>query len=207
MQPAELIEVMRSRRSIRRYQDRPVPSEVLDALLEAARWAPSAHNRQPWRFLVIESRDAKSELAAAMGERLRADLEKDGVAAEIIEVDAARSYRRITSAPIVIVACASLVEMDHYPDEARQGHERTMAIQSAAMAVQNLLLMAHAEGLGACWMCAPLFVPDTVSRVLQLDQDWEPLALITVGYPAEKREKTRRPVTAVARFVQGADRP
>ncbi|MGE5140329.1 MAG: nitroreductase family protein, partial [Rudaea sp.] len=72
MQPAELIEVMRSRRSIRRYQDRPVPPELLDGLLEAARWAPSAHNRQPWRFMVIESSETKSELAAAMGERLRA---------------------------------------------------------------------------------------------------------------------------------------
>ena len=64
--------------------------------------------------------------------------------------------------------------------------------QSAAMAGQNLLIAAHAEGLGACWMCAPLFCPDVVSDTLALPEDWQPQALITLGYPAESREKTRR---------------
>lgn len=84
--------------------------------------------------------------------------------------------------------------MDRYPDEKRANAERIMGIQSTALAVQNLLLAAHAEGLGTCWMCAPLFCADVVSEQLELPQDWEPQALITMGYPAEQKQSTRQPL-------------
>lgn len=197
------LDLARSRRSVRRYQERAVPRATLELLLEAAQWAPSAHNRQPWRFAVIETALVKQRLAAAMGERLRADLERDGAAAQVIEQDTARSYQRICSAPVVIVVCLTVQEMDRYPDERRTRAEYLMAAQSAAMATQNLLLAAHAAGLGACWLCAPLFVPDTVRGVLELDADWEPQALLTLGYPAEDKTKTRVPLQTVARFLDG----
>jgi coenzyme F420-0:L-glutamate ligase/coenzyme F420-1:gamma-L-glutamate ligase len=76
-----------------------------------------------------------------------------------------------------------------------------MAVQSVAMAVQNLLLTAHVMGLGACWMCAPLFVPDTVRGILKLEGDWDPQALISIGYPAEAKTKTRAPLEAVVRYL------
>ena len=60
-----------------------------------------------------------------------------------------------------------------------------MAIQSVANAIQNLLLAAHDLGLGACWLCAPLFAPDVVRAVLNLPSDWDAQALITLGYPAD----------------------
>ncbi|MCC7448427.1 MAG: nitroreductase family protein [Anaerolineae bacterium] len=187
--------IMMGRRSIRRYQpDQPVPREVLESILTAATWAPSAHNRQPWRFVVITSPAVRQNLAAAMGARLRADLAVDNVPPDVIEKDANRSYSRITSAPILVLMCISMVDMDHYPDVKRSSAEHLMASQSAAMAVQNLLLAAHAEGLGACWMCAPLFCPDVVRAQLDLPSDWEPQALITLGYPAEQRQSSRQPL-------------
>ncbi len=197
----EMLEVIRSRRSIRRYENRPVPRETIDELLEAARWAPSAHNRQPWRFAVIQAAETKHALAAAMGARLRADLEQDGTPREVIEADTARSYARMTNAPVVIVVCVTMRDMDTYPDARRNKAEYLMATQSVAMAVQNLLLAAHARGLGACWMCAPLFVPDTVREVLHLDADWEPQAMITLGYPAEAKTKTRVSLENVVKYV------
>jgi len=84
--------------------------------------------------------------------------------------------------------------MDYYPDERRQQAERVMAGQSVALAAQNVLLAAFAEGLGACWMCAPLFCPDAVRAVLSLPDDWEAQALLTMGYPAEERQSSREPV-------------
>lgn len=183
-----------ARRSIRRYVEQPVPRDVVEQVLQAAVWAPSAHNRQPWRFAVVETAAAKERLARAMGDRLRADLTADGVPSDVIEKDAARSYARITSAPVAIILCLSLVDMDVYPDTRRANNEYLMAVQSVAMAGQNLLLAASALGLGACWMCAPLFVPDVVRAVLSLPDDWQPQALLTLGYPAETRDKTRRPV-------------
>jgi F420 biosynthesis protein FbiB-like protein len=190
----DLITAIHSRRSIRRYEDRPVPAELVEPLLEAACRAPSAHNRQPWRFVVILGDEMKRELAAAMGERLRRDLAADGLAPELIERDAGRSYNRITSAPLLILLCLTLADMDAYPDERRARCEAHMAVQSAAMAGQNLLLAAHGLGLGACWLCAPLFCPDVVREALALPGDWQPQGLITVGYPAETKEKTRHPV-------------
>lgn len=182
------------RRSIRRYRREPVPREAIQSILEAGIWAPSAHNRQPWRFAVTESPSQKEFLAQEMGARLRRDLQADGVPEAIIEHDVARSYDRITSAPVLIALCLSMVDMDSYPDERRSQAEYLMAVQSVAMAGQNILLAAHENGLGACWMCAPLFCPDVVRSALDLPADWQPQALLTLGYPAETREKTRQPV-------------
>lgn len=196
-----VLNLMRARRSIRRYEKRDVSRELVEKILDAARWAPSAHNRQPWRFAVIENAETKHALAAAMGEKLRADLERDGVARELIDKDAARSYQRITNAPVVIVVCVTMRDMDSYADARRKHAEYLMATQSVAMATQNLLLAAHALGLGACWMCAPLFVPETVRDVLKLDADWEPQALITVGYGVEAKSKERGELYLRVKFL------
>jgi len=197
----DIFETIHTRRSIRRYVDKPVPRELIEKILDAARWAPSAHNRQPWRFAIIEHANTKRALAAAMGEKLRADLERDGVARELIEQDTMRSYQRITSAPVVIIACMTTRDMDVYHDTRRKKAEFVMTIQSVAMAIQNLLLAAHALSLGTCWMCAPLFVADTVREVLKLDADWEPQALITLGYAAEVRVKERVAFDARVKFL------
>jgi len=181
-----LLTLIRSRRSIRRYRPDPVPRETIDQLLEAARWAPSAHNRQPWRFAVITSLEARQRLATAMGERLGADRSRDDDPPDVVERDVRRSYDRIVNAPLIIAVCLSMRDMDRYPDERRASAEKTMSIQSVAMAVQNLLLLAHALGLGACWMCAPLFCPDIVRETLLLPDDWEAQALITIGTPADE---------------------
>jgi F420 biosynthesis protein FbiB-like protein len=189
-----ILHTIMTRRSIRRYRPDPVPRQMIEMLLQAAIWAPSAHNRQPWRFCVVEDAGIKESLARAMGERLRRDLEADGVEEHIITADTGRSYARITSAPIVIALCLSMSDMDIYPDAQRAQNEYVMAAQSAAMAGQNMLLAAQDAGLGACWLCAPLFCPEVVRAALDLPEDWESQALITLGYPAETREKTRHPM-------------
>jgi len=186
-----------SRRSIRRYEDKPVPQETLMVLLEAAIWAPSAHNRQPWRFAILTDAALKDELASGMGRRLRSDLAADGLTDAQIEVDVKRSYQRLTRAPAVIVVSLSMADTDSYPDQKRQDNEWLMAVQSTAMAGQNILLSAHALGLGACWMCGPLFCPETVKQLLGLDPGWHPQGLITIGYPAEEKTRSRRPLEQV----------
>ena len=129
-----------------------------------------------------------------------ADRPADGDEPQAIDRDVARSRARIVGAPAVIAVCFTLADMDRYPDARRAEAERLMAVQSTAMAVQNLLLLAHAEGLGACWMCAPLFCPDTVRAALELPRDWQPQALITLGYSAAPgRSRERR---AIAEFVR-----
>lgn len=173
-----------------------MPETVLWGLLDAARWAPSAHNRQPWRFAVLTESTRRERLARAMGERFRADLAADGLAQGQIEQQVSRSYQRLSGAPVVIVVCMSMADMDVYPDARRAQAERIMATQSVALAMQNLLLAVHEAGLGACWICAPLFCPDVVRAELGLPADWEAQALVTIGYPAQEKTSERAPVEA-----------
>ena len=183
-------QVLKSRRSIRRYLTDTVQDDVLHKLLEAATWAPSAHNKQPWRFAVLQKAFHKENLANAMGNQLRTDRTNDGDDPEIIERDVSKSQKLIEGSPIVIVVCLSMSDMDVYIDEHRSNAEFLMAVQSTAMAVQNLLLAAHAIGLGACWRCAPLFCAETVIDTLKLPQNWHPQALVTLGYPDEDGKTT-----------------
>jgi F420 biosynthesis protein FbiB-like protein len=192
-----LIDIITSRRSIRRFLDQPVPPELIEAVLEAARWAPSAHNRQPWRFVVITESASRQQLARDMANKLEADSRLDGKAESAIQADSTRSYQRLTSAPVHILVCLSMEEMDRYPDRPRKRAELRMAIQSTAMASQNLLLAAHAAELGACWMCAPLFCPQIVCESLQLPADYEPQGLIVMGYVAESRSRVRKPLESL----------
>jgi F420 biosynthesis protein FbiB-like protein len=187
-----LYDSLRARRSVRRYLPLPVSRPTVDALLEAAIAAPSAHNRQPWRFVVIEAPATKAALAQAMGAQLRADRLRDGDPLAAVEGDVSRSHARLTEAPVVVLICMTMADMDRYPDDRRTRAERAMATQGTAMAAQSLLLAAHARGLGACWMCAPLFCPEVVATVLRLPHDWEPQAIVTLGYAAEAGKPYRR---------------
>lgn len=185
------LDLLYQRRTVRRFADRPVAPAILQALLDAATRAPSPHNRQPWRF-AIATGHARIRLAEAMAARLRADLQRDGAPDDAIARDADRSRQRITSAPAAILACLSMAEMDRYPDARRSLLERWMAGQAVAAAVENLLLAAAALELGACWICAPLFCPDAAAAALELPADWEPQALVLVGYPDPASPVTRR---------------
>jgi coenzyme F420-0:L-glutamate ligase/coenzyme F420-1:gamma-L-glutamate ligase len=199
---ADAHRLLRGRRSIRRYRPDAVGHDVLERLFLSAAAAPSAHNRQPWRYLVIEDAGAKSALARAMGERLAADRARDGDPVDAIARDVARSHARIAGAPVVILVCLTLDEADVYPDGTRSHAEFLMAVQSTAMAAQNLLLAAHAEGLAACWMCAPLFCPEVVRASLDMPPAWQPQGLITLGLPADAgRDRPRKPLAAFVRYV------
>ncbi|HLF76831.1 MAG TPA: nitroreductase family protein [Dehalococcoidia bacterium] len=192
---ADFYSLIAQRRSIRSYVSQPLPRDLIERLLEAAIWAPSAHNRQPWRFAAVTQPEAKQRLASEMGQRLRADRTRDGDAEDAIEADARRSYQRITGAPCVIVVCLTMEDMDTYPDERRSQAEYLMAVQGAALATENLLLAAELEGLGACWMCAPLFCQETVAGALELPEHWLPQGLITLGYASgHGKPPIRRPL-------------
>lgn len=195
--------LLRERCSVRRYAPQPAPDTVIEELLYAATCAPSAHNRQPWRFALLKEAEVRRQLAHAMGERLCADRTRDGDPPDVIADDVARSIARITGAPLAVLVCLTMEDMDAYPDERRTAAERQMAVQGVAMAMQNMLLAAHAAGLGASIMCAPLFCAETVRSTLDLPAQWEPQALVTLGYPMGKGKPfRRRPLAEVVRVVR-----
>lgn len=179
-----LDEIIRGRRSVRKYQERPVDEKLIWQMLEAGRWAPSPHGRMPWRFAVLTRAEPKLALAQSMGAEWRRQLAFDGQDTHIIETRAQKSHERIVQAPAIIIPCLYLADLDVYPDADRQAAEETMAVQSLGCAVQNMLLTARSLGLDTGWMCAPLFCPEVVAGALDLDSRLVPHALITVGYAA-----------------------
>ena len=199
---ADLPALLQGRRSVRKYLARPVSRELIEQILEAARWAPSPHGRQPWRFVVLTRQEVKIHLAEHMGDTWRQNLEMDGQDAEIVNIRMEKSRQRILSVPVIIIPCLYLEDLDHYPDERRQADEKTMAIQSIGAAIQNMLLMAYDLGLDTGWMCAPLFCPEVVCNALSLDTRLIPQALITVGYAAaDPQRRERLPLSSlIARF-------
>ena len=190
------------RRTIRRYTDQTAPQHLIKSIIDAGTRAPSPHNRQPWRFAIITG-DARIRLALAMGKQLRNDLQEDGQPQHIIDADVARSYQRITGAPTCILVCLTMHDMDVYPDAHRNEMERWMAGQATAAAIQNMLLRATELSLGACWMCAPLFCPAVAVETLHLPNDWEPQALITIGYPADDgKERSRMSLDSICLYIK-----
>lgn len=194
-----LIDTIRNRRSIRKYIQQPIAPEIIKELLDLATWAPSAHNAQPWRFIIITDDIQKNAFAQAMARAWFEDLKKDGVSREAQTVMVKTSVDRFVSAPVLIMACLTMEDMLHFPDIERQQCEHDLAVQSLSAAIQNLLLVAHAKGIGSCWYCSPIFCKPIIREILKIPLNVEPQALITLGYPAETRNAPLRvPVQRIA---------
>jgi len=162
-----------------------VPEEKVKKIFEAARWAPSAHNAQPWRFVLIKDSSLKLKLAKAMAKRWKEDLSSKGYDEAKSNELISSSIRKFTEPPVLILACLTMQGMNEYHDERRRGIEHTMAVQSVAAAIENILLAANLEGLSSCWFCAPLFCQDIVRKTLKISKEIEPQALIAIGYNDE----------------------
>ena len=179
---------LRSRRSIRRFKADPIPVDMLQRILETATYAPSAHNQQPWRFVVLTSTEAKARLAEAIAARFRQDMTADGAPAADIQVRVERTVRRAREAPAIVVLCRDRTQVKPQPDAIRQQAEAMMGTQSVALAGLQLLLAAHAEGLGGTWICWPLFAPEETRSALGISPEWDPQGMVFLGYPAEEPE-------------------
>lgn len=197
-----LQDLIRSRRSIRRFLPRAVPEDLVTSLLESATCAPSSHNRQPWRFVILSTKETREQLVEKMGARFRQDLLADGTPEVDVEQAVLRARSRVLTAPVAILVCLDKSLGDTYPDQQRQAAEYIMGVQSVAMAGCTLLLAAHGAGLGAVWLCAPLFVPELVRSVLDLPTSWDPQGLVLLGYPAKIPEsRPRQSVNEVSRHI------
>lgn len=154
----DLLEIIKTRRSVRSFKNENFSENILMKILEAARWAPSAGNIQPWELYVVRNQEYKKGLAkAALGQMFLAE------------------------APVVIVVCAIPARSGR---RYRERGEKLYCIQDTAAAIQNILLISSSYGLGSCWVGA--FDEEGVRRVLGLGPDLRPVALIPIGYPDQE---------------------
>lgn len=185
----DLHHLLRTRRSIRRFKADPIPDSVIESILTTSTYAPSAHNRQPWRFAVVKqnARSIKSRLGLAITTKMREDMQAEGSAETDIEKRVASSLRRIEESPLTIILCRDVEDV-----RADTEQEKVMGIQSVANAGLQLLLAAHAEGLGGNWICWSLYAPEAVRTVLNLPYSWEPQAMYFIGYAEEEPQLKER---------------
>ncbi len=197
-----LLAFLKTRRSIRRFLPDAIPAATLREILRVAAFAPSAHHRQPWRFAALTKRTSIARFAEKMTDEFRKTLEADGTPPAAIEKQTRRSLERIGGAPALIVACADLSEMRRYPDERRQRAEHLLAVQSVANAGMQLLLAAHAQGLGGVWLGSPIFAQRAVSEILNLPPRWEPQAMFLIGKAADvPQARARKPLEEISIFI------
>jgi nitroreductase len=169
----DVLEAIKGRRSIRAFKNQEVSAEIVEKLIDAARWAPSAGNIQPWEFIVVRDPKIKRGL-----------------------VKAALNQTFIEEAPVVIVVCAD-------EDRSFQGYgargKTLYCIQDTAAAIQNIHLAAYSLGLGTCWIGA--FREEEAREVLKVPKGVRPLAIIPVGYPAESPPpRKRRPIEQIVHY-------
>ena len=202
-----LLATLRGRRSVRRFLPDPVPEEGIEALVEAARWAPSASNRQAYRLLLVTNPELRAALAAAVEAAARmlcAELRED---MRPWGGHYAAHFTHFAEAPLLVVPIHRAGGDLLRAAGAARGGERgeADALQSVAAAIQNLLLAAHTLGLGACWMTGPLVAEPALSRLLAVPRGWRISALIPVGVPAERPPAPpRRAAARLVRRVEGA---
>ena len=185
MTSTDLHHFLRTRRSIRRFRSDPVPASVIERILETATYAPSAHNLQPWRFAIVQTSTAKARLGQALTEKMRIDMTAEGVLQADIDKRVKISLRRIEEAPVIILLCRDVTAIRKEEPE-----EHTMAVQSVALAGLQLLLSAHAEGVGGNWICWPLYAQEAVRAALDFPDTWEPQGMFFLGYADEEPGKT-----------------
>lgn len=192
---------LRTRRSIRRFKPDPVPAPVIERILTTATYAPSAHNTQPWRFVVVkntsalsaQSADNTTKLGLALTSVMRRDMTAEGAPEAEIEARVTRSRQRLDEAPVVILLCRDLTAVREHKRE-----DEVMAIQSVSNAATYLLLAAHAEGLGGNWICWPLYAQEEARKALALPETWQPQAMFFVGWADEEPgEKALKPLDEI----------
>ena len=186
-------ELLSARRSIRAFRPDPVPRSLIDEVIEAACLAPAPHHSRPWRWVGVDTDAAKRALAEGMGARWREDLRSDGTPDAEIDDLLARSHEKITTAPALVLGCLTWDGLDRYPDEARRRAEWGMALLSLGAAVENLMLAATDAGLASCWVAAPIFCPDAARASLALPEEWQPHALVLLGFPHPDYRPPTRP--------------
>lgn len=191
---SSLLSLLLTRRTIRRFRPEPIPSHLVEQMLQVAVYAPSAHNLQPWRFVLLESTEARERLASALTTAMRRDMQVEGTSAEEIEARVKRSQRRLREAPVAILLCR-----DRAARRADHLKEDLMGMQSVAAAGLQLLLAAHALGLGGNWICWPLYAPAETRQALDLPETWQPEALFFIGYPDESPPTPTRQIPILRR--------
>ncbi|GAB20857.1 F420-0--gamma-glutamyl ligase [Gordonia effusa NBRC 100432] len=191
-------EALLTRRSVRRFVEGAVDEAVMNAAFADALTAPAPHHTHPVRFVWVRDSARRRNMLDAMADSWRTDLTGDAKTPESIEKRLRRG-QILYDAPELVVPCLVPDGVHDYPDARRRAAEHTMFTVATGAAVQGLLVALSVRGVGSCWVGSTIFAPDVVRSTLELDDDWEPLGAVAIGYPEEPL--TPRPPAPIDQWV------
>ena len=203
-QPEEFLELVRGRRSIRKFRPDPLPRQVLRQIIEAASWAPSASNRQDWEFRVVTSSPLKEKMKTIVRSHWELILNKSS--SDVIREELQKyviMFDWFSHAPALIVISAKKPEsfLCHILGDTVGDVAGTEI--SAAMAAQNLMLAAYVSGIGSCCVTGPLVAQEELKELLEIGKGRKIICLIALGYPAEQPEAPpRKPVEKISKYIE-----
>jgi nitroreductase len=193
MNSDDFLAMLKSRRSVREFTDCKPTHAQIEQIIEAAAWAPSNHNRQGWKFLIYEDKQKITALANTIRQSLQASLQAANRQLSAHSDELLHFACVFENAPVIIIALHKKSPAMGRSVMALASNDRASGeMISTAMACQNLLLAAHAMGLGSCIMTAPLLAGEVWQTLNDLPAGFEPTCLITLGYPAVIPETPKR---------------
>jgi coenzyme F420-0:L-glutamate ligase/coenzyme F420-1:gamma-L-glutamate ligase len=195
----EFLKVLKTRRSYKlKFSEKRIENEVIKHCIEIARWAPSAHNGQFWRYVILKKDKVRYELIEKMNKKLKEDLIKDGKSDQEIEEKISKTKKNFIKSPYLILLCLDKQDLYNFSDLERDQNEFIMGVQSVSASATYLQLAFEAYGLASCWYCAPLFAKEIITDTLNLPASSVPMAFFTVGFPLyDVKAPKRKPLNEI----------
>jgi len=185
--------ILKSRRSYKsEFNDEEISIKLIEDCINTARWAPSAHNGQFWRYTIIEKGKIRESLIKRMNSKLKEDLISDGKSDNYVFKKINKRRNQFLNSPYLILLCMDTHDFETYSDNIREFNEYIMGVQSVSASATYLLLAFENKGLSACWYCAPLFAKEIIKEELKLPNSFAPMAFFTVGYSTKTTQKPYR---------------
>ncbi|RLB87522.1 MAG: hypothetical protein DRH10_09020 [Deltaproteobacteria bacterium] len=197
MKPDDLLKLIKNRRTIRKYQNKPIPIKIINKIIEAGRWSSSIHGFQPWRFLVIRNDNLIEKISKVLIKKSK----RIGAGTNILLSSSAETIGKAK----VIVVVFDTKEFVDLANRFRKSYvkvARITGLSAISASIQNMILVAESLEIGSCWLDMPLFCEKQINKLLGV-KDEQLVAILTLGYPAEEGKRSeRKPIEETVRYIR-----
>lgn len=198
MKKDNVLNLIKKRNTIRKYQKITLPKEVIDKIVQAGWWASSIHGFQPWRFVIVSDKEIIKKISNIFRDKaslIRGKMDK------LMDFSATT----IRQAPLIVLAYNSkefvaISERFFKIKKRYVGISKLTEVEAVSAAIQNMIIVAASNGLGSCWITTALFCEEEINRLLSREDQL--LAIITFGYPFEKTRRTpRKKISKIVQYI------
>lgn len=192
----EILELIKARRTIRRYKDKPVPKKSLNKIIEAGRWASSIHGFQPWKFIVIKKRVLIEKISDILMKKSR----RESIGSRIFLSSSAETIIN-AQALIIIYNSKSFSKFASSLSKEYVRFAGIAELSAISSAIQNMILTAESLGISSCWLSITLFCENEINKICNIKED-ELVSVLSLGYPKEKGKRSqRKPISEAVKYL------